>query len=52
MTERVVYQCRQCGNRFEAQVLNERETREAKKDNRPVYAVQCPHCGSRDIRRV
>lgn len=52
MTERVVYQCKQCGHRFETQVLTEREKREAKKENRPVFVVQCPRCEGRDIVRI
>jgi DNA-directed RNA polymerase subunit RPC12/RpoP len=52
MTETVTYRCKHCGNRFEAQVLTQREQREAKHDRRPVYAVHCPQCGSRDIQRV
>jgi rubredoxin len=52
MTERVIYQCKRCGHRFETQVLTERERREAKKGNRPVFAVLCPRCECRDVVRV
>ena len=51
MTERVVYRCKQCGHRFETQVLSERENREAQKESRPVFAVLCPRCESQNIVR-
>ena len=52
MTERVVYQCKRCGHRFETQVLSERERREAERDRRPVFAVVCPRCESREVLRI
>jgi rubredoxin len=46
MTEIEKYRCQRCGNRFEEKVLTDREQREAKRDNRPVFSVQCPQCGA------
>ncbi len=40
MTDRVIYQCKKCGHRFEAQILSERERRDGK--NRESTYV----CGS------
>jgi DNA-directed RNA polymerase subunit RPC12/RpoP len=51
MTETVRYTCERCGDRFEVQVLTERERRKASEERRPVYAIQCPRCGSRNVRR-
>lgn len=51
MTETVRYRCNQCGERFEVQVLTDRERREAREQHRQVYAIHCPKCGSRDVRR-
>lgn len=52
MPEVVRYKCQQCGERFEAQVLTDRERREARERQRQVYAIQCPRCGSREVRRL
>lgn len=51
MTEAVRYTCGRCGERFEAQVLTERERRKAAEERQPVYPIQCPGCGSRQVRR-
>lgn len=52
MTQLAVYRCNQCGHRFETPILSERERREAEKDKRPVFAVQCPRCSSRNLQQA
>jgi DNA-directed RNA polymerase subunit RPC12/RpoP len=52
MTELVRYQCVQCGDKFEVPVLTEKERREAERDRRPVFAIQCPKCGSPYVRKL
>lgn len=52
MTETVRYRCEHCGERFEAQVLTDSERRKAAEERQRVYAIQCPRCGSRDVRRL
>ena len=51
MTEQVRYRCKNCGHRFEAEVLTEQECREAKRRDQPVSPVQCPQCRRTDIER-
>lgn len=51
MTERVRYRCRNCGHRFEAEVLDERERREARSREIPTSPIQCPECHRTDVRR-
>ena len=52
MTELVRYQCVQCGNKFDVPVLTEKERREAERDRRPVFAIQCPKCSSGQVRKL
>ena len=51
MTERVRFRCQNCGYRFETEVLDEAERREARRLDRPTSAVHCPDCHRTDIRR-
>lgn len=51
MTERVHFRCNNCGHRFEVDMLDEYERREARRENRPTTAVHCPECHRTDIRR-
>jgi len=51
MTERVGFRCNNCGHRFEAEVLDEDERREARRENRPTNDVHCPECHRTEIRR-
>lgn len=44
MAERRKYRCRNCGFRFEADVLTEREERESRRRKEPVSPVACPRC--------
>ena len=50
MTRKVRYRCRNCGYRFEAEILDDREREEAERTNQQVYAVQCPKCYRSDVR--
>jgi DNA-directed RNA polymerase subunit RPC12/RpoP len=50
MTKLVRYQCLNCGNRFEVPVLTEKEWREAERDRKPVFAIQCPKCQGTQVR--
>ncbi len=51
MPERARFRCKNCGHRFEADVLDEAERREARREDRPTSAVHCPECRRTDIRR-
>lgn len=51
MADTVRFRCKSCGNRFEAEVLDEDEEREAERQRRPTYTIQCPQCRRTDIRR-
>lgn len=51
MPERVYFRCNNCGHRFETEVLEENERREARRENRPTNAVHCPKCNRTDISR-
>ena len=50
MPERARFRCINCGHRFEAEVLTDAEKREARREDRPTSAVQCPQCRRVDIR--
>lgn len=50
MTETRRFQCLNCGQRFETEVLTPEERREAKREDRPVSPVSCPRCYRTDIR--
>ena len=52
MTEMAKYQCRRCGERFEVAILTEREKRDAQRDRKPFFAIQCPKCHSQDLKRT
>lgn len=51
MTERINFRCNNCGRRFKAEVLDENERREARREYRPNNALHCPECHRTDIRR-
>ncbi len=51
MTERIQFRCNNCGHRFEVEVVDEYERREARREKRPTSAVHCPECYRTDIRR-
>jgi rubredoxin len=51
MTEVVRFRCQNCGYRFETEVLDDHELRQAKRLSRPMSAVHCPQCHRTDIRR-
>jgi transposase-like protein len=51
MPEHVRFRCNNCGHRFEAKVLTERERKEARDERLPTNAVHCPACKRNDIRR-
>ena len=49
MTQKRRYRCRNCGNRFELEILTEEEKREAQRKLQPVYPIACPNCKRRDV---
>ena len=50
MTKLVRYQCQNCGNRFEAEVLTPEEVRQRERERRPMGQVHCPRCNRTDVR--
>lgn len=44
------FRCRNCGERFQVEVLNPAEQRRSQNEGRPASAVACPKCGRTDIR--
>ncbi len=44
------YRCRNCGHRFNVNLLTADERREAERQRRPVYAIACPECHREDAR--
>lgn len=51
MPEHIRFRCNNCGHRFETEVLDEQERREARHENQPTNAVHCLQCQRTDIRR-
>ncbi len=51
MPELARFRCINCGHRFEVEVLDDDERREARRENRPTSAVHCPECYRTDVRR-
>ena len=51
MTDIVRFRCNNCGHRFEVEVLDEYERREARRRDQPTSPVHCPKCNRTDIRR-
>ena len=53
MPETVRYRCRNCGERFEKEVLTEDEKRAAIREGRPLSNIRCPNpdCDREDVRR-
>ena len=51
MTDIVRFHCNNCGHRFETEVLDKDEQREARRINQPTSPIQCPECNRTDIRR-
>jgi len=51
MPDCVSFRCNNCGHRFEIEVLNKEERREAERENRPTSAVHCPKCNRTDLRQ-
>lgn len=52
VTKVAKYQCRRCGERFEVAILTEREKRDAERERKPIFAIQCPKCHSQDVKRI
>ena len=50
MTIRKRFRCRNCGKKFEAEILDEDEQRETRRRNQPTSPIQCPECCRTDIR--
>ena len=51
MTELVRFRCKNCGHRFEEEILDVDEKREAQREGRPTSDVRCPECERYDVRR-
>jgi len=51
MTDVIHFRCNNCGHRFTAEVLDEVEKRDARRENRATSALHCPNCRRTDIRR-
>ena len=51
MTEHIRFRCSSCGHRFEAEVLNEDERRETRREIRPTNALFCIECHRTEIQR-
>lgn len=51
MPESVRFRCNNCGHRFETDVLDKEELREARRKNRSTGSVYCPKCHRTDFRR-
>jgi rubredoxin len=51
MADTIRFRCLNCGHRFEAEVLDEDEKREARRRNQPTSPIQCPECRRTDLRR-
>jgi rubredoxin len=50
MTDIVRFRCLNCGHRFQSEVLDEYERREARRRDTPTSPVHCPVCNRVDIR--
>jgi len=51
MPDKVRFRCNNCGERFEAEVLDEYEKRRARDEGKPTSSVRCPKCINGEIRR-
>jgi len=49
MTEKVRFRCKNCGHRFEAEILTESEKQEARNRNQPTSPIHCPECNRTDV---
>ncbi len=52
MTQLTRYECANCHNKFEVPTLTEKERREAERDRRPVFGINCPKCGSPNLLKL
>jgi DNA-directed RNA polymerase subunit RPC12/RpoP len=43
------YRCRNCGHRFEIEILSEQEVRELHRRRQPTSQVHCPECRRTDV---
>ena len=50
MPNRVRRRCNNCGHRFEAEVLTDRERRDARDEGIPLGPIRCPKCQRADTR--
>ncbi len=51
MPDLVRFRCNNCGERFEAEALNEAERSEARRDAIQLSSIHCPRCRRIDVRR-
>ena len=50
MTRRARFRCRNCGHRFEIDVLDEDEQRQAQRKGLPTSPIHCTKCKRTDVR--
>ena len=50
MARVVRFRCRNCGNRFESEILDENDKREVRRKNLRTSPVRCPSCNRTDVR--
>lgn len=50
MSRMVKYRCKNCGERFEKELLDEREIEQARRERQPLDAIRCPKCKRTDVR--
>jgi transposase-like protein len=51
MSNLVRYRCRNCGERFEIQILTAEEVREADRRGQRVSNAHCPRCRRTDLEK-
>lgn len=45
------YRCRNCGEKFAAEVLTEDEVREARRRHQGTSSIHCPKCNRTDLEK-
>lgn len=51
MADMVRFRCNNCGHKFEDEVLDQYEAREARRNNQRTSPIHCPKCNRTDLRR-
>jgi transposase-like protein len=52
MAKQARFRCKDCGERFEEVVLDDKDQREAIRERRPTRPIHCPRCRSHNLERV